>query len=353
MTSPAILGVAAVVGTIIGLFARIKKEASASAEEVNKVEKAIKDLTKTELKREVGVTSDDREAILNAIADSLKRVQEANVELEKIEEKIRRGGEGLRAVYKNRIRDLNDFKREYERSAEAGERLLKVLEEEENQLDETIIKTGEHASRVQRLLTGLQTYHGKVKEETQETTMTLGQLFSQLEEVQVQAQETAEKFVDMGDVIRQALTGIANAFDGTGNFLTKGLGVLGDLMVSIGNQMVALATSMQKFRKFLISNPALAIAAGVGFIIAGTALSNMAQRQLEAPALANGGVAFGPTMALIGDNKNASIDPEVVAPLSKLRDMMGGNQVEVYGRISGNDIYLSNNRAGTSRNRYA
>jgi tape measure domain-containing protein len=181
----------------------------------------------------------------------------------------------------------------------------------------------------------------------------LNELFTGLDKLQVKAKETEEVFFEMGDVIRQALTGIANAFDGTGNFLSKGLSLLGDLMVSIGNQMVALATSMLQFRKFLISNPALALVAGAGFIIAGQALANIAQSQVEAPALANGGVAFGPTMALIGDNKNASIDPEVVAPLSKLRDMMGGNQVEVYGRISGNDIYLSNNRAGTSRNRYA
>lgn len=178
-------------------------------------------------------------------------------------------------------------------------------------------------------------------------------LLRNLTSVETKADKVSEKFVDMADVIKQALGGIANAFDGTGNFLSKGLTLLGDLMVNIGNQMVALATSMLKFRKFLISNPALAIVAGTGFIIAGQALSNIAQRQIEAPALANGGVAFGPTMALIGDNKNASIDPEVVAPLSKLRDIMGGNQVEVYGRISGNDIYLSNNRAGTSRNRYA
>ena len=117
--------------------------------------------------------------------------------------------------------------------------------------------------------------------------------------------------------------------------------------------MIALATSMKAFRKFIITNPGLAIAAGVGFVIAGQALSNMAQRNLEVPALAQGGVAYGPTMAMIGDNRNAAIDPEVVAPLSKLRDMMGGNQVEVFGRIQGNDIYLSNARTGTSRNRYA
>ncbi len=190
-------------------------------------------------------------------------------------------------------------------------------------------------------------------EGTQTARMSMGQFFSMLENVQVQAEATKQQFIDMGDVIRQALTGIAGAFDGTGNFIMKGLRVLGDLMTNIGTQMIALATSMKAFRKFIITNPGLAIAAGVGFVIAGQALSNMAQRNLEVPALAQGGVAYGPTMAMIGDNRNAAIDPEVVAPLSKLRDMMGGNQVEVFGRIQGNDIFLSNARTGTSRNRYA
>lgn len=71
------------------------------------------------------------------------------------------------------------------------------------------------------------------------------------------------------------------------------------------------------------------------------------------PALAEGGIAFGPTTALIGDNKNARIDPEVVAPLSKLRDMLGGGSTNVYGRISGDDIVISNDRAMRDRNRYA
>ena len=71
------------------------------------------------------------------------------------------------------------------------------------------------------------------------------------------------------------------------------------------------------------------------------------------PALAQGGLAYGPTMAMVGDNKNAAIDPEVVAPLSKLKDMMGGGVVEVVGRIKGDDIYLSNARNSSARNRYA
>ncbi|WP_024632381.1 MULTISPECIES: phage tail protein [unclassified Paenibacillus] len=43
------------------------------------------------------------------------------------------------------------------------------------------------------------------------------------------------------------------------------------------------------------------------------------------PKLAKGGLAYGPTLAMVGDNRGASVDPEVVSPLSKLKDMIGGN----------------------------
>lgn len=45
--------------------------------------------------------------------------------------------------------------------------------------------------------------------------------------------------------------------------------------------------------------------------------------------LAKGGLAYGPTLAMVGDNKGAASDPEVISPLSKLESMLensGGNQ---------------------------
>ena len=39
----------------------------------------------------------------------------------------------------------------------------------------------------------------------------------------------------------------------------------------------------------------------------------------KVPALASGGLAYGATLALIGDNKDAAVNPEVVAPLSDLQ----------------------------------
>ncbi|OPG98617.1 hypothetical protein B2I21_09760 [Chryseobacterium mucoviscidosis] len=47
------------------------------------------------------------------------------------------------------------------------------------------------------------------------------------------------------------------------------------------------------------------------------------------PRLAKGGLAYGPTLAMVGDNRGASVDPEVVSPLSKLQDMIGGNNQPV------------------------
>ena len=40
------------------------------------------------------------------------------------------------------------------------------------------------------------------------------------------------------------------------------------------------------------------------------------------PKLANGGLAYSETLAMIGDNPNAANDPEIVSPLSKLENML-------------------------------
>ncbi|MBD0381282.1 phage tail protein [Paenibacillus sedimenti] len=42
----------------------------------------------------------------------------------------------------------------------------------------------------------------------------------------------------------------------------------------------------------------------------------------EIPKLAKGGLAFGPTLAMVGDNPGAAIDPEVVSPVSDLKSML-------------------------------
>jgi hypothetical protein len=168
-------------------------------------------------------------------------------------------------------------------------------------------------------------------------------------EVQAIVQDaTARVLEDLGSALGAALSSAQDGF----NLMAATLRNLGSMLQEIGKLLIKTAVSFITFKKTLFTNPVAAAAAGIAFVAAGALLKAKAD-QFEAPALAQGGLAYGPTMALVGDNRSASIDPEVIAPLSKLRDMMGGNTVEVVGRISGNDIFLSNARATTSRNRYA
>ena len=68
-------------------------------------------------------------------------------------------------------------------------------------------------------------------------------------------------------------------------------------------------------------------------------------------AFADGGIVSGPTMGLVGEYPGAKTNPEVIAPLDKLRGMLGGQAVQVTGRLSGRDILLSSEMSNIDRNR--
>jgi hypothetical protein len=71
--------------------------------------------------------------------------------------------------------------------------------------------------------------------------------------------------------------------------------------------------------------------------------------------MADGGLATGATLAMVGEGPGTSMaNPEVIAPLDKLKSMIGVNgsgAVEVFGTISGQDILLSSDRARNNRTR--
>lgn len=59
------------------------------------------------------------------------------------------------------------------------------------------------------------------------------------------------------------------------------------------------------------------------------------------PKFASGGLAYGPTLALVGEYGGASGNPEVIAPLDKLRGLIGGGtpaETEVRFRIRGREL---------------
>jgi tape measure domain-containing protein len=83
---------------------------------------------------------------------------------------------------------------------------------------------------------------------------------------------------------------------------------------------------------------AVAGAAGAGAAV----LFNTMLNKVAPPKLAEGGLAYGPTMATVGDNRNSRVDPEVIAPLSKLKGMLdgGGSPYILTTRVAGSDLLV-------------
>lgn len=149
--------------------------------------------------------------------------------------------------------------------------------------------------------------------------------------------------------------GLGDIFSGDGTFndLLGGIvKVMGQFLKALGQQLVELGMEILIIKKSLtaiFSNPWAAIAIGVAAIAAGQAMINSFNKRNEGGvALAEGGLAYGPTMALVGDNRGAGSDPEVIAPLSKLRQYgLGRQTIEFVGgtfRLSGSDLVLAISR---------
>ena len=105
----------------------------------------------------------------------------------------------------------------------------------------------------------------------------------------------------------------------------------------------------------LAASEFMAAHADIPFVGAGIAEGFIAQMlatvgAVAATPFANGGIVYGPTIALTGEYAGASSNPEVIAPLSKLKDIIAGkgHYVEVVGDnrtikavVKGQDIEIA------------
>lgn len=158
-----------------------------------------------------------------------------------------------------------------------------------------------------------------------------------------EANKIAKLNEQVTSIIRNSVTetatllgeGLGALFSGTKfDWANKLMELLGTTLKQLGQALVQYGTAMEAFKvalKETFKNPWITIAAGIAAIAAGAILVATAKKPVK---LATGGLAYGPTLAVVGDNPGASSDPEVVAPLSKLSKYLGGGQeLELSGDI--------------------
>ena len=158
------------------------------------------------------------------------------------------------------------------------------------------------------------------------------------------ANEAKEAFQQLGQTGQQAGEAIAQGFENLtqgGNFFAPILDMLKKLVV----RLIA-AAGAAAILSVLLPGSSMAKLGGVKGLM--TSLGGI-------PQFANGGIVSGPTLGLMGEYSGARSNPEVIAPLDKLKGMIGqeGSKVEVGGqfRVQGQDLVLALQRADKNRNR--
>jgi hypothetical protein len=183
-------------------------------------------------------------------------------------------------------------------------------------------------------------------------------LGKRLKDLQAQMAGFGTTGKQMADIVQNSLI---SAFDSLGESIGKGLAsgtfdftaiatVMADALQSLGKALVAYAVlegaAIEAFADPL-SWP-IALAAGIGAIAAGAFLKAKMSEQ-KTNKFANGGIVSGPTMGLMGEYPGAKSNPEVIAPLDKLKSMIGGGGGGMFV-LRGQDLLLSINRAQKASN---
>jgi hypothetical protein len=251
-------------------------------------------------------------------------------------------------VYDGTLKALNDIlaaRREEERAIKAINDSLKVTEDTvvkvKSALSTINIGGADLSSLSAAPVLNIGVLDAQLAESIQGTTG-LAAFRQYWESLKAEGDRSGEIIRSVNQVISSSLENLATTFaEGWADVFTGGsfdpsevfVRVLSNALQTMGKAMIAFGTAMEAFKeslKSIFATPWVAIAAGMAAVTTGKVLMNLMQTP---PKLATGGLAYGPTLAVVGDNRGAASDPEVIAPLSKLRNYMGGQQLELVGDV--------------------
>ena len=183
----------------------------------------------------------------------------------------------------------------------------------------------------------------------QQTFDTFGLTDAQVKEQEEYAARLIKSQELMGEVAGVVADSVADSFANMANSWIDSLGLADDgfqgFVKSLGKSIIQLiARLLAQALATAITNAITASSAyGLGAAYAAPALiagstAMVSSAFSSVPAFADGGIAYGPTLGVFGEYSGASSNPEVIAPLNKLRDLLpnssGVTDVNVRGEFT-------------------
>ena len=207
----------------------------------------------------------------------------------------------------------------------------------------------EARTNIEKTFSSLSTWFGDVRAKVNEAFANVGAWFA--ERFKAARTNVEDKFKDIGTWFSNRWDDIKEVFEGIGKWFKDKFndayadatdsdwldlpGFFASLWEGVLDETIdGLNSILGKVESFANRiGDAFSDLAGTSKM-AKTLVGHVFNTGITIPRLATGGLAKAPTLAMIGDNKNARSDPEVVAPLSQLEGLMGGSNAEVVQLLS-------------------
>lgn len=184
----------------------------------------------------------------------------------------------------------------------------------------------------------------------------------ELEKIEVAYENMGTTAVEQMDAVGYAMERMGRAVGGNAG---EWLAWAGNLASAISSAipMITALTTAKKVQAAAEGKEAATGAASavanipvVGPAMAVAAVASIIAALMSIPKFANGAIAYGPTLGLFGEYSGAANNPEVVAPLDRLRSLIGepagmGGQVEFH--IQGKELYGILNKQNRTNSRNA
>ena len=327
--------VATGIGLVVGGLILMNSKTEDAVTAIDKLAQANKDLSLEEQKRNIESAIDNQQKLV----DLLKAEKEAK---DKIAEKF--GGKA--------IKEQKEANAAFEAANEQLQKMQEMLAGVEQKFaDEASAATAAATATEQAMqkvqasyMTAMEPLTVEVVEQNVKPSLQkMGEALGGLaQQAQDSLNASMDAAVNFGFQLAGSFEGIfTSMINGTFNFTEAVMGMFKQMMA----KALALVTVFALLSAFT-GGASGVFAQGVG------GLKGFLSTGFGLPMMANGGLFTGASLAMVGEGAGtSSINPEVVAPLDRLQDMMGATQVQVTGRISGRDILLTSERNAIDRNR--